>query len=468
MTVPDPSRLPPLVRELARAFASEGGRLYVVGGWVRDALRGVASKDLDLEVYGLATDRIEAVLRPRAFTPPVGRQFAVWRHTGEGIDVARPRLDEPSGPDPALAFAKAALGRDLRINALALDPLDGTVLDPLGGREDLATGTLRACDARTFGDDPLRVLRVARLAAGFEMEPDPELVRLCRGLDLSEVPVERLAGELDRILLELTTPWRAIEGLERLGQLEVFAPIAALRGVPQDPEWHPEGDVFVHTGLVVDRAAGIAREEIHEPESRAILLWSALCHDLGKPSTTTIGDDGRVRSHAHDTEGEGITRTWLRSLRLGTRRIEAVAVLVRNHLAPALYVKNGAKARGYRRLARKLAAGGLTPIELERLARADHLGRTTEEALAGRFEEGETFLAQAREAFVERGPRADVVKAATLMQRGIEAGPELGRLLRRARALQDETGTEDEAVLVERVLAERDQTEGARTELEPR
>ena len=440
---------------LARAFEAEGGRLFVIGGWVRDAVHGRQAKDLDLEVYGLAAEQIEAILAPEGFTPPVGRNFAVWRHTAEGIDVAQPRLDDDTAADPTAAFARAAIGRDLRINAMAFDPLDGTVLDPLGGREDLATGTMRCADPRTFGEDPLRVLRVARLAVALEMEPDAELVEVCRGLDPSAIPVERLASELDRILLELPRPWRAIEWLDRMGQLEVFAPLAALKGVPQDPEWHPEGDVYVHTGMVVDRAAAIAREEALDGEQRAVLLWSALCHDLGKPATTEIGEDGRVRSYAHDEESAAIARAWLTSLRLGSRRIDAVAVLVRYHLAPALYVNNGAKARGYRRLARKLEAGGVTPVDLERLARADHLGRTTPDALADRFDEGEVFLAAARDAFVERGPRPDVVRAATLMQRGIEAGPALGRLLARARELQDETGIQDEAALVERVLGEQ-------------
>ncbi|MEM9174687.1 MAG: HD domain-containing protein [Myxococcota bacterium] len=462
MTSLDDAPLPRLVLDLARDFAAEGGRLYVVGGWVRDALRGAVSKDLDLEVYGVPAARIEALLAPRGFTAPVGKQFAVWRHTREGLDVAQPATpQEAAAPgaetpsDPARQFARAARRRDLRVNAMAFDPLERIVLDPLGGREDLASGRLVAADEATFGEDPLRVLRAARLSAALSATPSGALVALCRALDLAAVPVERLAGELDRILLTLETPWRAIETLDALGQLDVFPPLAALRGVPQDPEWHPEGDVFLHTGRVVDQAASMARAEGLDGEPHAILMWAALCHDLGKPAATAIGDDGRIRSPAHDTGGETITREWLTSLRLSARRVEAVATLVRHHLAPALYVHNGAKARGYRRLARKLDAAGVTPIDLERVARADHLGRTTPQALAGRFDEGVQFLATARAAFVERGPRNDVVKAATLMQRGVEAGPELGRLLERARELQDETGLHDEATLVARLLRER-------------
>ena len=452
---PTEASVPAIARELAQSIADAGGRLLVVGGWVRDALRGVPSKDLDLEVFGLDAAAVQSIVAPHGFTPPVGRQFSVWRHTREGLDIGLPRGGFDPGDNLAAAFARAARARDLTVNAMGFDPLDGAVLDPLGGRRDLADRRLRAADDSTFGEDPLRVLRLARLAALLEATPNDALTTLCHALDLTVLPPERLAQELERILLTLPAPWRAIEWLDRLGQLEVFPPIAALRDVPQDPEWHPEGDVFVHTGMVVDRAATLARELALEAEDQAILLWSALCHDLGKPDSTVIGDDERVRSPGHDRLSAEIARVWLGSLRLGTRRIDAIDVLVHHHLAPALFVGNGAKASGYRRLARKLAAGGMTPVDLERVARADHLGRTTPMALAGRFDEGNLFLTRAREAFVEHGPRTDVVRAATFMKRGIEAGPELGRLLTRAREIQDDTGETDEDAIAGQVMAER-------------
>jgi len=447
--------VPAIARELAQSIADAGGRLLVVGGWVRDVLRGVPSKDLDLEVFGLDAAGVQSIVAPHGFTLPVGRHFPVWRHTRKGMDIGLPRGGSGPGDDLAAAFARAARARDLTVNAMGFDPLDEAVLDPLGGRRDLADRRLRAADDSTFGEDPLRVLRVARLAALLEATPDDALTTLCRALDLTALPPERLAQELERILLTLPAPWRAIEWLDRLGQLDVFPPIASLRDVPQDPEWHPEGDVFVHTGMVVDRAAILALELALEEEDHAILLWSALCHDLGKSDTTVIGDDERVRSPGHDRSSAEIARAWLGSLRLGTRRIDAIEVLVRHHLAPALFVGNGAKANGYRRLARKLAAGGMTPVDLERVARVDHLGRTTSVALAGRFEEGDLFLTRAREASVEHGPRRDVVRAAAFMRRGVDAGPELGRLLTRAREIQDDTGETDEDALAERVLAER-------------
>ena len=444
----------PIVSELANALAARGGRILVVGGWVRDRLAGSPSKDLDLEVFGLAEHDVSAVLRPFGFTPPVGRQFRVWREPRAGVDVAYPRAGacdySPARPDSLeAAFRAASRHRDLTINAIGWDPLAGILLDPWKGTADLAAGWLRAVDAETFGADPLRALRVARLLARFEARADEGLCELCRGLDLREVAVERIAGELRRMLLESGEPSRGLCFIDQIGQLELFAPLAALRGVAQDPRWHPEGDVWVHTLLAVDRAVEIA-EGLDEGE-RERLLFAALCHDLGKPETTTV-EDGRVRSLGHEAPGAARTREWLLGLRLGERLAEAVATLVGHHLAPSQWVGQGAGARAYRRLARKLAAGGVTPVELERVARADQWGRTTEDAETRRFDAGIRFLEAAQAARVRDGVRDDVVSAGELMSRGVAPGPELGRLLSRCREVQDDTGWQDASRIVDEVL----------------
>ena len=448
--------VPTDVLEIARAVRDSGGRLVIVGGWVRDALRGEPSKDLDLEVYGLSVDALRGRLAPMGFTDPVGRQFPVFRQTRTGLDLALPRAQGAAEWDGTLEgfstlSSEAARARDLTINAIAWDPLTETLFDPLGGREDLERGVLHAADVRTFGDDPLRVMRVARLQAGLAAQVDPELTRLCRALDLGEIARERIAGELLRMLQLPREPWRAIQALDALGHLSVLAPIAALKGVPQDAEWHPEGDVFIHTGMVVNCAAELARELAREEAT--ILMLSALCHDLGKPQTTEEVD-GRIRSRDHESLGAEIARSWLSDLSLGEKRVRAVEALVRHHLAPAMFVSQGTKRKGYRRLARKLAAAGVHARALERVARADHLGRTTTDALAGRFEAGAEFLAMAAAAGVAEGVPGDVVTARRLMAEGIEAGPMLGRLLERCREIQDETGEQDPDAITARVLSE--------------
>ena len=449
------------VLELAQTVARAGGRVVVVGGWVRDRLCGDSSNDLDLEIFGLSPESISRVLRPIGFTQPVGRHFPVWRETRQGVDVAYPRagaelFSAELGGSLETAFREACRHRDLTINAIGWDPLADTqaeaLIDPWHGGADLDARLLRMVDASSFASDPLRVLRVARLRARFDARVDHSLVELCRKIDLAALPVERIAAELRRILCDLTRPSLAFDFLAQSDQLDVFEPVARQRGVPQDPQWHPEGDVYIHTMRVVDCAAEIATSL--SAEDREILLFAALCHDLGKAETTSI-EDGRIRSLGHEAKGAERTREWLEALRLAGRHVRSIETLVAHHLAPSQFVSQGAGPRAYRRLARKLAVGGVTVVDLERLARADHLGRSTPEVPAGPFEAGEEFLASAKAADVCKGVRPDVVSASHLIARGVDPGPLLGRLLARCREVQDETGLKDADQLVDRVLAER-------------
>jgi tRNA nucleotidyltransferase (CCA-adding enzyme) len=453
-----------LVPELAERVARAGGRLVVVGGWVRDRLIGDISNDLDIEILGLLPDSISSILRPFGFTKPVGKQFPAWRQSRQAVDVSYPRAgtelySEDDASSLEIAFREASRHRDLTINAIGWDPLGAApadaLIDPWHGGADLDARRLRAVDAATFGSDPLRVLRVARLRARFDARYDSALLDLCRELCLDGLPVERIAVELRRILVESPRPSLAFDFLEEAGQLDVFAPIAALRGTPQDACWHPEGDVYVHTGMVVDRAAEIGRSL--SAEDREVLLFAALCHDLGKPETTSV-EDGRIRSLGHDVRSAERTRDWLETLRLPDRRVRSIETLVAHHLAPASLVRQGAGARAYRRLARKLAEGGVTVVDLERLARADHLGRSTAEARTGRFEAGESFLDAAEAAEVREGVQPDIVSASQLMDRGILPGPLLGRLLARCREIQDENGIQEADRIVDLVLDEAEQS----------
>lgn len=450
---------------LARKVARAGGRAVVVGGWVRDGLCGEPSNDFDLEIFGLSVEATSRLLRPLGFSDPVGRHFPVWRQTRQSMDVGYPRagadlFSADSVDSLEAAFREASRHRDLTINAIGWDPLvaseadsvDAGLIDPWNGRGDLETRLLRAVDLATFGSDPLRVLRVARLRARFDARVDPVLLEACREIDLQGLPVERVATELRRILCESSSPSRAFKFLEEADRLDVFEPLARLRGVPQDPRWHPEGDVYIHTMMVLDRAAEIGRSLVLE--DREILLFAALCHDLGKPETTSV-EDGRIRSLGHESQSANRTREWLERMRLPARLVRSIETLVACHLAPAQFVSQGAGPRAYRRLARKLDAGGVTMVDLERLARADHQGRGDSEIKDVDFEAGEAFLAAAEAAEVREGARPDVVSASHLIAKGIDPGPLLGRLLARCREIQDETGLEDAEELVGRVLREQ-------------
>ena len=476
-TVPTGAR----VLAIAEALSRAGGTPVLVGGAVRDFLLGLdpgdldarnpSVKDLDLEVFGLELPKLEATLREFGKVIAVGRAFGVLRIAGLDVDFSLPRKDSKMGPghrgfdvefDPSLAFEEASRRRDLTINSMGVDLQTGEMLDPHDGQADLHRRILRATDRRLFGEDPLRGLRVAQLAARFLMTPTPELVELCRELDLAELPGERLWGELRKLLCKGVEPSRGLRFLENCGLLRFFPELEALVGVPQDPEWHPEGDVWIHTLMVVDRAAELRDLDANRDANRAgatdergddaeVLMFGALCHDLGKP-LTTCEIDGRIRSRGHESKGTEAATSFLDRLRASNQLKAQVQVIVRHHLAPALYVKHGAKGRGYRKLARELDAVGLSMRSLERVARADHLGRTTEEALRGEFAAGDEFLRRASQLLVERrGPR-DIVLGRHLIARGFEPSPQFTTWLDRCRDVQDETGSTDPDWILDRVL----------------
>ncbi len=453
---PRPAMIDPLVQAIARDVRRAGGRALLVGGCVRDRLLGLEPKDADLEVFGLSAEALERLLARHGEVLAVGRAFGVLKLKGTGIDVSLPRRDSKVAPghrgfaiatDPGLDFAEAARRRDLTINSIGLDPLTGEILDPHGGRADLAARRLRATDPERFGEDPLRALRVVQFAARFAMRPDPELLALCAGLDLAEVSAERIFDELGKLLLLSAAPSVGLELLRETGLLRHFPELAALIDVPQEPDWHPEGDCWVHTLMVVDRAAALRDGGGDD----LALMYGALCHDLGKPLTTVV-ERGRVRSPGHDRAGLAPSAALLERIRAPRALTTRVLALVEHHLAPALYVKNRAGPRGYRRLARALEGAGVSLELLVRVARADHLGRTTEEARRGVFPAGDAFLARARELLVERAAPRDAVLGRHLIARGLAPGPHFGPILERCREVQDETGLADPEAILERVL----------------
>jgi tRNA nucleotidyltransferase (CCA-adding enzyme) len=449
----------PRILEVARQIRQAGGRALLVGGIVRDHLLGIDSKDYDLEVFGLSPERLEAVLKGFGEVIAIGRAFGVLRLKGLEADFSLPRRDSKTGRghrgflvevDPALDFREAARRRDLTVNSLGFDPLTGELLDPWGGLEDLRQGRLRATDPAHFAEDTLRGLRVAQFAARFPLRADAELEGLCRGLDLSDLPGERILEELKKLLVKGERPSLGFELLQRTDLLRFFPELAAMVGVEQDPVWHPEGTVWEHTLLVLDEA--VAQKSENAAENLA-LMWGALLHDVGKPATT-FRDGERVRSPGHEEAGVPLTEALLQRLRAPQALLAQVVALVRFHLAPAQFPAGGAKDKAYRRLARRLAEAGIDHHLLMRLARADHFGRTTPDALAREFPDGDAFLERMN--LLGAGDEAvrDVVLGRHLIQRGWQPGPRFGPVLQACRDLQDETGWTDAEQILDRVLAD--------------
>lgn len=445
-------------RKIALKVRQAGGRALVVGGFVRDGMLSLPTNEPDLEVFGLSVPDLEKALRPIGKVRRIGRAFPVLRVGGLPLEVALPRRESKTGPghlgfevvvDPHMSFEEAARRRDLTLNAIGLDPLTGELFDPYGGRQDLEAGVMRATDSTKFPEDPLRGLRVAAFASRFGFTADRELHRLCSELDLSELSPERIFHELTK-LLRGREPSRGFRFLAATRLLRFLPEVDALRGVPQDPEWHPEGDVFDHTLLALDRAVDLTPGD---PEARHVLMFATLCHDFGKPATTRERR-GRITAYAHDAAGAPLARRFLEGLRAPNALVDAVEALTRRHLAPAFYPRQGAKRAAYRRLAREMAAAGTTLETLLRVATADQFGRTTEGALAGRFPEGKVFREQAEAAGVFYGPPEDAVGGRHVLARDIPPGKQIGRILDRSREVQDETGETDPDKILDRIISE--------------
>jgi tRNA nucleotidyltransferase (CCA-adding enzyme) len=441
-----PSRIPEKVIQLAQAVRAEGGRALLVGGCVRDALMGVQPKDWDIEVYGVDPAHLRELLEREGRVDVVGEAFTVYK-VGADLDVSLPRRERKTGRghrafviegDPAMMIEDAARRRDFTINAILEDPLTDEIIDPYEGRDDLRKKILRTVSRETFPEDSLRVLRAAQFAARFEFDIEPATVELCREIDLTDLPRERIWGEMEKLLLRARHPSIGFKWLHEFGAFDqLFPELKGLVGVPQEQEWHPEGPVDVHSWLVVDRARELI-DDLPYPKQVTVML-AALCHDFGKPATTEF-IEGRIRSRGHEEAGVAPTESFLERLNIYTLdgydvRAQVVA-LVRDHLKPGEFynrrdeISDGA----FRRLARR--------CELEllyRVARADSLGRNADWVPRERHftaDAQEWFIRRARELAVDERAPEMILMGRHLLEMGLAPGPQVGEITRSVYEMQ--------------------------------
>ncbi len=442
---------------IAEAVRSAGGRALIVGGWVRDQLLGHTSKDVDIEVYGVPPGELRSLLLRFGPVNTVGESFTVYKVAD--IDVSLPRRESKVGRghrgfevtgDPSMSVDEASRRRDFTINAISWDPLTDEYVDPFNGRADIAAGILRAVDPRTFPEDSLRVLRAIQFAARFGFDLEPATREICRRIPLEDLPAERVWGEIEKLLLQARRPSAGFTLALELGVIDrLFPELEALVGCDQDPEWHPEGDVWVHTLMVIDQARQRI-EDLDRPQQIAVML-GAVCHDLGKPPTTAVVD-GRIRSMDHEQAGVEPATALLDRLTVhsigGLDVRKQVLGMVAHHLKPLSFYKANPRAGdgAFRRLAEK--------VDLELLARlalSDCLGRTGAFDCSGI----EWFLQRARELGVQHAPPDPIVKGRHLLALGLQPGPRVGEILRQIYERQLDGGVaslDDGIALAKRLL----------------
>jgi len=474
----------------------------LVGGSVRDLLLGLDSKDIDLEVYGLSPERLRDVLEVIGTVNTVGEQFAVYKlsirrpgakgkrfskgevtsdvreprvgigeqagtaereavaahgtvTTGREIDVSIPRRESKSGTghrgflitgDPSMTFEEAAQRRDFTVNAILMDPLTGETVDPTGGVEDLTHRVLRAVSAGTFVEDSLRVLRAMQFAARFEMTIEPSTVQLCRSIDLTDLPHERVWGEFEKLLLAARKPSIGLQAARDLLILDkLFPAIRALAGCPRDRGIRGGIDAFAHTQLALDSAALLC-----EPLPRTkklTLMLAVLLHDVGRPVMLALAEGPFAGSEAsrsesgqtqvpgdkHDQAGVGPATTVLD--RFGVFTLDnydvrsQVLALVREHLRPRQFYRHRYTTTNgdFRRLSRRVDLSLLYLV-----AKADEM-TLEKNSSAGA---ADWFIARAREIGVEHGPPAALLQGRHLIEMGYDPGPKMGRILRDVYELQ--------------------------------
>lgn len=440
---PHPTTARGFALSVAQRLREAGHQALFCGGAVRDRLLGRTPGDYDIATS--APPEVVAPLFPHALL--VGAQFGTVVVPGEGrqVEVTTFRADGLyiDGRRPVgVVFSDArtdAQRRDFTVNGLFEDPVTGEVVDYVEGRRDLRARLLRAIGdpSARFLEDHLRMLRAVRLCAQLNFAIEPRTFDALRDLAprVASVSVERIRAELVRLLRH--GRGKALRLLRDANLLAYVLPeVEAMQGVTQPPRYHPEGDVFVHTALVLDNLGAL---DDLPPEHAEDLLWAALLHDVSKPATRSVGPDGRIRFHGHESQGRDASAALLERLKSARRCVDRVGDLVGTHMQfPALPQMRPARLRRF--LAQP-------DIELHlRLHRADCSASHGDTSLLAFCRERLEELGE------ERALPAPLLTGSDLLAAGYTAGPALGELLRWVRDLQLEGEVQDREQALQRVL----------------
>lgn len=416
-----------VVRAIAELCREEGGRALMVGGCVRDRLLGLIPKDYDIEVFGLEPVKLAEILSRRFTFDEVGKQFGVFKLKHIEVDVSVPRFERKTGDrhqdfevstNPQASFREAAARRDFTLNAIFEDPLSSEQIDPFGGVEDLRSGRLKHTSAQ-FTEDPLRVLRAMQFVSRFELRVEASTIALCRSMSMDALPPERLFEEWKKLILRGQRPSLGLQFLRECDWLKYYPELHALVGCPQDPHWHPEGDVWNHTLLAMD---AFAQGRTGQEWDDLVVGLAVLCHDMGKPATTVF-ERGHYRSPGHDKAGEEPTLSFLARITAQKTLIAAVIPLVLTHMRPNDLYENSSGDAAVRRLAR---AAGRVDL-LVRVVEADAAGRSGRSA--GDYPVGQWLLQRAEQLKVTDSAPEPIILGRHLIAEGLSPGVAFKRIL---------------------------------------
>lgn len=368
-----------LAKLIAKDVKELGGNTYYVGGYVRDKLLGIPNKDIDIEIHNITPNQLETILNKYGNLQTIGKSFGIFNIKGYDLDIAMPRIESNTGRghkdfevfvDPFIGEKNACKRRDFTINALMEDVLTGEIKDYFNGLEDLKSKTIKHIDDKTFIEDPLRVLRACGFASRFNFNIDNKTLDLIKTIDISTLPRDRIAGELDKVLLKSNKPSLFFENLDKCNQTKWFKEIFDLKNIPQSKKYHPEGNAYIHTMLVLDEASK-NKKYVSNPRN---FLVAALCHDFGKANSLSFDKDNNPHTYKHEITGLPLIKDFLSRIYNNNELEKYVCNMTQNHMIPHQLIKDKSKDKSFY----TLYDNCINPNDLILLNKCDDLGRGIE------------------------------------------------------------------------------------------
>ncbi|MDD4328836.1 MAG: hypothetical protein PHD79_02700 [Aliarcobacter sp.] len=450
-------KIPSILEDILKDLQKIGATPILVGGCVRDYFLNIPVKDYDVEIFGIdCIQTIEKSLQKFGSVKLVGKSFGVLtlRVNKYDFDFALPRTETKIGlshqdfeviTNASLSFKEAAIRRDFTINAIGYDFFKEEFIDPFDGIEDLKTKTIKHINDKTFIEDSLRVYRAVAFASRFNFKIEEKTKELCKQIvlknELKYLPKERVYEEFKKLFLKSSKPSIGFELMRELGILKYFSELQALINCIQEPEYHPEGDVWVHTMMALDEMARILKEENIENDYKELyLFYSILCHDFGKPFCTEE-INGKITSHKHESLGIEPTISFLSKITNEKKFIEIVCSLVKNHLAPFQLYKTESSLKAVKRLSLKVNIEDLCLVCL-----ADCLGRTIQDK--EKCPKATSWLlTKAKELDIHNEPIKPIIQGRDLIKLGFKPSNKFKEILEFAFDLQLDEHLEKEIII---------------------